>query len=122
MPDAVLTAHVFNANLDADYPATLSRRTITGILRDRLSWDGVVISDDLQMGAIRAEFGYADAVRLAIDAGVDVLTIANQQVFESDVVARTVEIITELVADGRIREERIRESWRRVRRLKEHFA
>jgi beta-N-acetylhexosaminidase len=122
LPDAVLTAHVFNANLDADYPATLSRRTITGILRDRLSWDGVVISDDLQMGAIRAEFGYADAVRLAIDAGVDVLTIANQQVFEPDVVARTVEIITELVADGRIREERIRESWRRVRRLKEHFA
>jgi beta-N-acetylhexosaminidase len=122
LPDAVLTAHVFNANLDADYPATLSAGTITGVLRDRLGWDGVVISDDLQMGAIRAEFGYADAVRLAIEAGVDVLTIANQQVFEPDAVARTVEIIAGLVADGRIGEERLRQSWRRVRRLKQRFA
>jgi beta-N-acetylhexosaminidase len=74
------------------------------------------------MGAIRAEFGYADAVRLAIEAGVDVLTIANQQLFEADVVARTVEIVARLVADGRIGEGRIRKSWRRIRRLKERFG
>ncbi len=118
LPDAVLTAHVYNASLDPDYPATLSRRTIAGILRRQVGWDGAVISDDLQMGAIRAEYGHADAVRLAIEAGVDILTIANQQVFEADVVARTVDIVAGLVEDGRIGEDRIRESWRRIARLK----
>jgi beta-N-acetylhexosaminidase len=79
LTDAVLTAHVFNSKLDPEHPATLSKPTITGILRDEIGWDGVVISDDMQMGAIRQAYGYSDALRLAILAGVDVLTIAQQQ-------------------------------------------
>lgn len=116
--DAVLTAHVFNANLDPTYPATLSNTTITGILRQRLGYDGVVISDDLQMGAIRKAFGYSEAVALAIEAGVDILTIANQQVFEDGIVAATIEIIVGHVASGRLAESRIDESWRRIQVLK----
>ena len=68
--------HVFNAKLDPKYPATLSHAAITGILRGQLGWDKVVLSDDMQMGAIRDAFGYADALRLAIEAGIDILTIA----------------------------------------------
>ncbi len=116
--DTILTAHVFNANLDPDYPATLSRATVTGILRGRLGYDGVVISDDLQMGAIRKAFGYPEAVALAIDAGVDILTIANQQVVEEGIVARTIEIIAGHVGSGRLTEERIDESWARIQALK----
>lgn len=116
--DAILTAHVFNANLDPDYPATLSKATVTGILRGRLGYDGVVISDDLQMGAIRQAFGYPEAVALAISAGVDILTIANQQVVEEGIVARTIEIIAGHVGSGRLTEERIDESWARIQALK----
>jgi beta-N-acetylhexosaminidase len=116
--DAVLTAHVFNATLDPDSPATLSRATITGILRQQLGFDGPVISDDLQMGAIRDEYGYEEAVALAIEAGVDILTIANQQVFEADIVRRTIDIVAGHVASGRIGEERIDEAYRRIRELK----
>ena len=116
--DTILTAHVFNANLDPTYPATLSKATVTGILRERLGYDGVVISDDLQMGAIRQAFGYPEAVALAIDAGVDILTIANQQVFEDGIVARTIEIIAGHVSSGRLAEARIEESWRRIQALK----
>ena len=118
LPDAVLTAHCFNATLDPDYPAMLSRATIDGILRQRLGWDGVVISDDLQMGAIRDAFGYDEAVRLTIQAGVDVLTIANQQVYEGGIVERTADLVEGLLADGRLSEERINDSWRRIARLK----
>jgi len=117
--DAVLTAHVFNAELDPDLPATLSSRIVSGILRDRLGYGGVVISDDLQMGAIREAFGYEEAVALAIEAGIDVLTIANQQVFEEGIVGRTVEIIGDHIASGRIDEARIDESWSRIRALKD---
>jgi len=116
--DAVLTAHVFNSTLDRDYPATLSRATITGVLRQQLGFDGPVISDDLQMGAIRDEYGYEEAVALAIEAGVDILTIANQQVFEADIVRRTIDIVAGHVASGRIGEERIDEAYRRIRKFK----
>jgi len=112
--DAILTAHVFNSKLDPDYPATLSHATVTGILRERLGYDGLVLSDDMQMGAIRDAFGYEDAVRLAINAGVDVLTIANQQVFEVGIVGRTIDIIEAMVGDGRITQERIDASYRRI--------
>jgi beta-N-acetylhexosaminidase len=118
LADAVLTGHVFNANLDPDYPATLSRATVTGILRERFGFDGLVISDDMQMGAIRDAFGYPDAIRLAIGAGVDVLTIANQQLFEEGIVAQTIDIVAGLVDDGTIPEARIDESWRRIQGFK----
>lgn len=122
LADAILTAHVFNARLDPDHPATLSGRTIDGILRRRLGWQGVVISDDMQMGAIRDAYGYADAVCLAIEAGVDVLTIANQQVFEEGIVQRTIDLVAGMVEDGRISEARIDESWRRISALKQRVA
>jgi beta-N-acetylhexosaminidase len=82
----------------------------------------VVISDDMQMGAIRRAYGYADAVRLALQAGVDMLTIANQQVFEAGVVERTVAIVLELVAEGHLDEARIDASWRRIVALKQRLA
>jgi len=118
LADAVLTAHVFNANLDPEHPATLSQPTITGILRQQLGWDGLVLSDDMQMGAIRKAYGYRDALRLAILAGVDVLTIAQQQVFEAGIVGQTIDIIEGLVRAGSIAEARIDESYRRIQAFK----
>ena len=118
LADAVLTAHVFNSKLDPEHPATLSKATITGILRDEIGWDGVVISDDMQMGAIRQAYGYSDALRLAILAGVDILTIAQQQVYEPRIVATTIDLIEGLVRDGSLTEARIEESYRRISALK----
>jgi beta-N-acetylhexosaminidase len=118
LADAVLTAHVFNATLDPEHPATLSQPTITGILRGQIGWDGVVISDDMQMGAIRDAYGYADAIRLAILAGVDLLTIAQQQVYQPGVVATTIDLIEGFVEDGTLPEARINESYARILALK----
>ncbi|HEY6057649.1 MAG TPA: glycoside hydrolase family 3 N-terminal domain-containing protein, partial [Candidatus Limnocylindrales bacterium] len=117
--DAILTAHVFNAHLDRTYPATLSRATIGGLLRGDLGFGGVVVSDDLQMGAIRKAYGYPEAVALAIEAGVDVLIIANQQLFDDRAVARTIDIIEDHVATGRIERAMIEASWRRIKALKQ---
>jgi beta-N-acetylhexosaminidase len=117
--DAVLTAHVFNARLDPGRPATLSHATITGILRERLGWDGAVLSDDLQMGALRDAYGYDEAVALAIQAGIDLLVVANQLVYEPDAAARTVDLVEGLVRSGRISEARIDESVARIARLRD---
>ncbi|MBI4610172.1 MAG: glycoside hydrolase family 3 [Candidatus Rokubacteria bacterium] len=75
--DSVMTAHVVNRNLDPDYPATLSRPTIHGLLRDALGFRGVVVSDDLMMRAITEEFGLEEAAVLALGAGVDILLISD---------------------------------------------
>ena len=117
-----MTAHVFNAALDPEYPATLSKATIDGILRGDLGYDGVVISDDMQMGAIRKHYGFEEAVLKAIEAGVDILAIANNSVFEEDVVTRTVEIIRRAVETGRLSQERIDRSYRRIQTLKRSTA
>ena len=118
LPDAVLTAHIFDARLDPDHPASLSRATVDGLLRGDLGFDRAVISDDLQMGAILDAYGFDEAVALAIEAGIDLLLIANQLVYEPDVAMRVVDLVVRLVTDGRISEERIDASYRRVLALK----
>ena len=64
--ELIMTAHIFNQKLDEDHPATLSRKVITGILREELGFDGVVVSDDMQMDAVRSYYGVEKAIELAI--------------------------------------------------------
>jgi len=71
--EAVMTAHIQNDALDPEYPATLSHKTITGILREKLRFSRLVISDDLEMKAITDHYGVEEAAILSILAGCDVL-------------------------------------------------
>jgi beta-N-acetylhexosaminidase len=116
--DAVMTAHIFNANLDPDMPATLSRATITGLLREQLGFDGVVISDDMQMGAIRDHYGFQSVVQHAMEAGVDILAIANNSIFDPTAAAQAISVIKGLLRDGVISSERIDQSYDRIMHLK----
>ncbi len=71
--EAIMTAHIQNDALDPQYPATLSHKTITGILREKLRFSKLVISDDLEMKAITDHYGVEEAAILSILAGCDVL-------------------------------------------------
>ncbi|RLB66095.1 MAG: glycoside hydrolase family 3, partial [Deltaproteobacteria bacterium] len=122
MADAIMTAHVFNAKLDEDYPATLSKRVITGLLREKLGYGGVIISDDMQMGAIRKYYGFEQAIRLAIDAGVDILIVANNTIFDKTAIPRAISIIRTLVKQGKISVPRIEASYRRIHALKQPIS
>jgi beta-N-acetylhexosaminidase len=119
--DAVMTAHVFQAGLDPKYPATLSRSVIQSLLRDKLGFDGLVISDDMQMKAISANFGLKEAIVRAVEAGVDLLTFANNSVFDPAVARTAAGILKEAVADGTIPIERIKRSYDRILRLKKRI-
>ena len=117
---AVMTAHIVNKTLDGTKnPATLSKKIVTGMLRDFLSFDGVIISDDMQMGAIDNEYGLREAIRLSLEAGVDILMFANN-VNESDrVSASTVHaIIKDLLFEGIVTRDRIFRSYNRIIKLK----
>jgi beta-N-acetylhexosaminidase len=122
LADAIMTAHIFNANLDSNVPATLSKPIITGILRDQLKYDGVVISDDMQMGAIALYYGYEQAALLALQAGVDVLAIANQLQYDPDIASKTIAIIKQHLNARRLSPARIDEAYARVMKLKQRLG
>lgn len=117
--DMVMTAHIFNEKLDPKWPATLSDKIISGILRNKFNYDGVVVSDDMQMKAIRTYYGLEKAIERAILAGCDVLIFANNSIFEEDIGEQAAEIIKKLVRKGAISTDRIVDSNRRIKRLKE---
>src|SRR3989442_1411334 len=79
--DALMTAHVVFTALDAERPATLSRRILTELLRERLRFRGVLFSDDLQMKAIADRFAPGDAAIAAIEAGADWLLTREKPAF-----------------------------------------
>lgn len=117
--EMIMTAHVFNQHLDPRYPATLSYKLNTELLRRQLGFDGVIISDDLQMGAIDAHYSLDQTLALALNAGVDMLLFANQlsSVSAVDLVNR----IYHLVLRNEIKLERIEQAYLRVTRLKRRY-
>ncbi len=117
LPSAVMVGLIVNGQLDPDRPAALSRVAVTGLLRNQLGWRGVVISDDLQAPAITERYGDGEAIALAIEAGVDLLLFANQQVHDPDLVEHVLGIVLDHVASGRITEARLDESVARIEGL-----
>jgi len=116
--DLVMSAHVFNAKLDSKCPATLSRAVITGLLREKLGFQGVITSDDMEMKAISTHYGLENAVPLAIEAGIDLLCFGNNLNYDPDIASKAIGIIVRCVESGRISEARIEESYIRVQTLK----
>jgi beta-N-acetylhexosaminidase len=106
LPDAVLVANALNGQVDADLPSTLSAPTLD-LLRTTLGWGGVVITDDLQAGALRERFADDEIVRRAVLAGCDLLLFANQQVYVADQATRTIDQVVRLVEEGLVSEARI---------------
>ena len=120
---AVMTAHIVNRNLDpGGQPATLSAVIVSGLLRDELGFDGVIISDDMQMGAIVAEYSLESAAVAAVNAGVDVVMLTNQhEEYDVGSVYRVRDAIVEAISKGDVSEERVRESARRILALKRKY-
>ena len=116
--NAVMAGHIFNANIDPDWPATLSSKTINGLLRDSLGFEGVVFSDDIQTQAIQQKYGMETVIEQTLNAGVDVLVFHNNQIYEEDIARKTIDIIQKLIAEGKVSEETIRTSLDRIAKLK----
>jgi len=115
--DMIMTAHVYHKELDRDYPATLSYDINTIILRDMLGYKGVLISDDLQMGAISKHYDLKQTLTLAINSGVNLLLFANQ--LAKPVKLQTiVDTVYSQVKAGKISLEKIVESNKRIDELR----
>ncbi len=111
----IMSAHVYNAKLDKNYPATLSYNTNTKLLREQLGYDGIIISDDMQMKAISEHYSLKESVTLAINSGVDILLFGNQLAHQDT--DKLVSVIFDQVKNGSITLKRIEESNRRIQAL-----
>lgn len=123
LADAIMSAHIVNRKLDPEgRPGTLSAPILDGMLRKKLGFQGVVFSDDMQMHAITRHYGLEQAIMLAINAGIDVMTFSNNiDQSEERTVDRVHRVIKDLVRSGKIPGERIDQSYRRIMGLKREY-
>lgn len=118
--DGVMTSHIVHRTLEPDgHPGTLSDDILTGILRNKLHFNGVVFSDDMQMHAITKHYSLEDAIRMAINAGVDIMTFSNNIAGSDERTSDKVHsIIRKMVETGEIKRDRIDASFKRIMQMK----
>ncbi|MBZ5556858.1 MAG: beta-N-acetylhexosaminidase [Acidobacteriia bacterium] len=114
----IMTAHVFVPSVDDKKPATLSKRVVTELLRNELKYEGVILSDDLEMKAIAATYAVPAAAVLAIDAGCDGALICSG---DHETQWAALEALVHAVEDGTLRLARVEDALTRQRRAKERF-
>jgi beta-N-acetylhexosaminidase len=115
---AIMTAHVFAPALDEKRPATLSHHVVTDLLREELGFEGVILSDDLEMKAIAGTYAVPEAAVLAIAAGCDGVLICST---DYDTHAATLEALVRAVESERLPYARVEDALKRQQRAKERF-
>lgn len=114
---AVMTAHIINRNLDdSGLPATLSHKILTELLRENMHFNGVIITDDMEMKAIANNYGLEQAITLSINAGADILMFTGHDP------KTLIDIIQHQVELGNISRDRIEEAYQRIVTFKQSLT
>jgi len=119
--DAVMVGHLYHPRFSdgARLPASLSGRAVQA-LREKgyIGFQGVVVSDDMEMGAVRDDYSLEERVLKAVNAGTDLLVFSNEQSRDNELGVKIHAIIADAVRDGRISRARIEQAYGRIRLLK----
>ncbi|MFJ8144168.1 glycoside hydrolase family 3 protein [Streptomyces sp. NPDC096094] len=113
---AVMSAHILVPALDPDRPATLSRRILTDLLRGELGYDGLIVTDGMEMRAIAGTYGIERGSVMAIAAGADAICVGGG-LSDEDTVRRLCDALVEAVRSGELSEDRLADAAERVRAL-----
>lgn len=115
--DAILVGHLMIKNITGIYPASLSRKFIAKYLRIKYKYNGLVITDDLKMRAIRFIYGSVFSVKKAFEAGNDIVVFR----FNKKEERQAINTIINLVKKNKIKESRINRSVKRIIKIKEKY-
>lgn len=110
----IMTSHALYPSIDPAAPGTLSAKILTGLLRNKLGYNGLVLTDDLEMGAISKNAGVPEGAAASFKAGADVLLICENQ----QIVKESIKLMREKVLSNEITMDRIYESCGRIRSAK----
>ncbi|MFJ5775833.1 glycoside hydrolase family 3 protein [Streptomyces sp. NPDC093094] len=113
---AVMSAHILVPALDPEHPATLSRRILTDLLRGELGYDGLIVTDGMEMQAISSAYGIERGSVLALAAGADAICVGGG-LADDDTVRRLRDALVSAVRAGELPEERLADAAERVRKL-----
>jgi beta-N-acetylhexosaminidase len=113
----IMTSHAIYTALDPGKPATLSAAILTGLLRDRMSFKGLIITDDLEMGAITGGHDLAQGALQSLEAGADILLVCKEQ----QKILEGIELIGGEILSGAIPKDRPDQSHARAIRLKKRY-
>jgi beta-N-acetylhexosaminidase len=113
-----MTAHVIFEAVDAKYPATMSREVLTGILREKLGYDGMVVTDDVEMKAIADNYGVEEAVLLGLNAGVDHFLCCHT----AELAHQAISAVVTAVESGKLSREILNVASRRFGAVRERYA
>ena len=115
---SIMIAHTVFPAIDEEHIATVSKKVITGLLRDEMGFEGVITTDSMTMGAVAGRYGVANACAMALEAGADLVLMKA----ESHLVADTVAKIKEFVVSGRIPMRELDQKVERVLSLKYRYG
>jgi beta-N-acetylhexosaminidase len=115
---SVMMGHLLVPALDETRPASLSRGVVTGVLREEFAYQGLVVTDDLEMGACKAYAGMEESSIAALEAGCDVILLCGT---DQEKQAAVLEALTRAVEQDRLRYGGIEDALSRQRRAKERF-
>lgn len=115
--DVIMISHILLPKIDSSYPATMSKIIIKDVLRNDLKFNGVVITDDMTMGAITKNFDISNAAIKSINAGSDIILICHG--YDNEIYV--INSIKEAVENNIITEDKINESVYRILKLKEKY-
>lgn len=115
--DVVMAAHILLPKIDAKYPSSMSKTIITDILRNGLKFNGVVITDDMTMGAVTKNYDIGDAAVTSVNAGCDIILVCHG--YDNEV--SVINSLKKAVQNGTIKEERVNESLYRILKLKSKY-
>ncbi len=114
---SIMTSHAIYPALDPERPATLSPNVLENLLREKMSFEGLIITDDLEMGAIAKQWGVADGAAASFEAGADILLICKEQ----NNIQESIKLIRSKLLKGNIPLKRLHESNGRIRKAKDKF-
>ncbi|SNY60051.1 glycoside hydrolase family 3 protein [Paractinoplanes atraurantiacus] len=114
----VMTGHLLVPAYDKELPATLSRRILTGLLREELGFGGLIVTDGIEMQGVRRKYGLTGATVRALAAGVDAICVGGDHA-EEHTATELRDAIVAAVLDGTLPEQRLRDAAARVRKLGE---
>jgi beta-N-acetylhexosaminidase len=118
----VMIGHLYNSKLDITYPASLSKKITTDLLRGQLGFNGVIVTDGMFMSAITQNYSFEDAITLAVNAGNDILLYTSALRNGSSLAKQIMDVIEDRTKKGIILANRIDESYNRIIQLKQRFG
>ena len=116
--DTIMISHAFDKKLDPNLPASLSNKIVSGLLKEDLGFEGVIVCDDPSMRAISDHYSMEETFELMLNAGIDLFCLGNNLTYNKNYIPKAIRTIANLIDCGKIKKNRILNSVKKIQKLK----